>query len=311
MSPAPIHVEGGFLTMTSASVTVSAPAKINLYLAVSGLRPDGYHGVSTVLQALEFGDELRVARAERFSIQCDPPLEVPDRDNLVTRAADALSESLGIPADFSFHLTKRIPSGAGLGGGSADAAAALAGMATLLGMALDDSRIQAAASSVGTDVPFFLFGGTALYGGRGEKLVRPLPTPELDIALVKPVESISTTGAYAAFDLQPASRPPGSKGLADALRTNDRHALSSALYNNMTDAATGLVAGVRDALAWCRAQEGVTGSLLCGSGSAVFAVCESREAAAALVVRARERGMWGVSTATSTKGVLVRAEECA
>ncbi|MHB9004272.1 MAG: 4-(cytidine 5'-diphospho)-2-C-methyl-D-erythritol kinase, partial [Coriobacteriia bacterium] len=265
--------------MTSSWVTVRAPAKINLYLAVSSLRTDGYHGVSTVLQTLDFGDELHVAQSDRFSFVSDPPFDIPDGDNLVTRAAHELSTLVGMDPAFSFRLTKRVPVGAGLGGGSADAAAALAGMARLLGLAPDDRRLAAAAARIGSDVPFFLIGGTALYGGRGEHLIRALPTPEFDVVLVKPTESISTAEAYAAFDLTPQPPAPGPKRLIDALRFQDPVALSSALYNNMTHAAIGLVAGLEDTLAWVSAREGVTGSLLCGSGSAVFALC--RDAASA------------------------------
>lgn len=296
--------------MTSASVTVSAPAKINLYLAVSGLRPDGYHAVSTVLQALEFGDELTVSRAGHFAFVSEPPFDIPDEQNLVTRAAHELAQSLGIAPDFSFRLTKRVPAGAGLGGGSSDAAAALAGMAALLDIDPDDPRITAAAARVGTDVPFFLAGGTALYGGRGEKLVRALPTLAVDVVLIKPAASISTAQAYAAFDLLPPVQPPGARQLSDALRCQGPSALSSALYNNMTEAAAGLVAEVSETLAWCRSVKGVLGSLLCGSGSAIFALCESRSAAMELAEQASERGMWSVSTRTSAKGVLVEVEEC-
>ncbi|PKQ30368.1 MAG: 4-(cytidine 5'-diphospho)-2-C-methyl-D-erythritol kinase [Actinobacteria bacterium HGW-Actinobacteria-10] len=296
--------------MASSSVLISAPAKINLYLAVSGLRADGYHDVSTVLQALEFGDELCVARADRFSFVSSPALDIPDADNLVTRAARELAATLAIEPTFTFRLAKRIPSGAGLGGGSADAAAALAGMATLLGLASDDPRVCAAAAAVGTDVPFFLTGGAALYGGRGEQFVRDLPTLETDVVLVKPPESISTAEAYAAFDRMPHSPAPGHDPVEDALRFSDRAALSSALYNNMTQAATGLVAKVQETLAWVDAREGVTGSLLCGSGSAVFALCEDAASAMSIAEQARARGMWSMATRTSRDGVRVRVEEC-
>lgn len=297
--------------MTVSSVRVSAPAKINLYLAVSGLREDGYHDVSTVLQALEFGDELHVATADGFAFTSEPPFDIPAEANLVTRAAHELSGLLGIDPGFSFHLIKRIPAGAGLGGGSADAAAALAGMGRLLGLDPDDARLGAAAAKVGTDVPFFLTGGTALYGGRGEDLIRRLPTPGVDVVVVKPGESISTADAYAAFDTTPQAPAPGPEQLTHALQSRDPAALSAALYNNMTRAAVGLVAELEDTLAWVSTRDGVTGSMLCGSGSAIFALCRDAAGARDVAEQARARGMWSVSTRTSTNGVTIRVEECA
>lgn len=296
--------------MTLSSVVVTAPAKINLYLAVTaGVRPDGYHAVTTVLQALELADEITVAPAERLTVECDPALDIPAGENLVYRAAVALGEALGQAPAYAFRVTKRIPAGAGLGGGSSDAAAALAGMAALLGIEQDDPRLTRVARSLGADVPFFLAGGTALFGGRGDELVRALPTLPCDVALIKPVEAVSTAEAYSSFDRLPATPAPGPRHVTDALRFQDRDALAASLYNNMTGAAGSLVASVCDALALCQAAEGVLGCTVCGSGSAVFALCEDAAAAEALAAQATDGGFWGTTTRTSATGITVRSAE--
>lgn len=295
--------------MSAYSVTVLAPAKVNLYLAVSGLRPDGYHAVSTVLQALELADSLTITRSDSLSVACDGPLDIPARENLVHRAAVALGEMVGFEPSFEFHLTKRIPTGAGLGGGSSDAAAALAGMASLIGLDSDDPRIARVARALGADVAFFLTGGTALFGGRGEKLVRPLPTLQFDVAVVKPADSIATSDAYEAFDRLGGGASAGPGQVTDALRRQERAALAAALYNNMTEAAGTLVSTVPEAIAWCKASEGVMGAALCGSGSAVFALCDTGDTAARIAEEAAARGWWGAATRTSSAGVIVQRVE--
>lgn len=295
--------------MAFDSIRINAPAKINLYLAVGALRPDGYHGVTTVLQALEFGDDVRIIPAASLSLVCDTELGIPAEENLAYRAAHALGEEFGRDPAVTIELTKRVPHGAGLGGGSSDAAAVLRGLAHLWEIAPDSPSLSRVAAALGSDVPFFLTGGAALFDGRGERFVRSLPTLPLDVALLRPPEPVPTTGAYRAFDSLTHTPAPGPRHVTDAIRFREPAALGAALYNNMTDAAVGLVPDIGGALALAQGFEGVFGAALCGSGSGVFALCQDDAVAGRIALAARERGWWAQATRTSGVGAAVQAVE--
>jgi 4-diphosphocytidyl-2-C-methyl-D-erythritol kinase len=190
------------------TVTVFSPAKINLYLAVTGRRADGYHDLVSVVAPLEFGDTLYAeAGGDRHeaggdsSLECDDP-EVPrDEANLVLKATRLFREATGWKAAVAFRLTKRIPLGAGLGGGSSNAAAALLALNQLSGAGLDRTTLTALAAQVGSDCPLFLPGGPVVMRGRGEQ-VAPLPAAAAGrwrgrcVLLFKPNFSIRTAWAY-------------------------------------------------------------------------------------------------------------------
>jgi 4-diphosphocytidyl-2-C-methyl-D-erythritol kinase len=187
-----------------ASVTLRAIAKINLSLRVAAARPDGFHEVRTILQAIDLFDRVRcVSRRGPFQIRCDMPGVPVDRTNLVWKAAQLLWHSAGRdgePRDAVVMLQKHIPMQAGLGGGSSDAAAALLGLRRLWKLRVPDDRIHALAAALGSDVPFFLIGGTALGLGRGEEVYPLENLPRLWVVLVIPPFGIATKDAYAWFD---------------------------------------------------------------------------------------------------------------
>jgi 4-diphosphocytidyl-2-C-methyl-D-erythritol kinase len=187
--------------MKRAAVRVRAYAKLNLGLRVLYKRPDGYHEIRTVFQTISLADHIEIsftpARTTRITVAGTP--EIPD--NLVERAARLVMESLSIHGNASFHLKKHIPTGAGLGGGSSDAAAVLLALPPLARKALAADKLFMLAEQLGSDVPFFLQGGTALGLGRGEELY---PLPDLPAAhglLVVPEIHSSTADAYR--DLSP------------------------------------------------------------------------------------------------------------
>jgi len=290
-------------------IRVTAPAKINLYLAVGASRPDGYHNVTTVLQALEFGDELSITPAAALSLVCDTDLGIPAQENLAFRAAQALGEEFGREPHVAISLAKRVPHGAGLGGGSSDAAAVLLGLAHLWDLDAASPRMYRVASALGSDVPFFLKGGAALFDGRGERFVRSLPTVVLDVALIKPPDSVSTGAAYSAFDTLVHKAAPGPRHVTDGVRFQEPESLGAALYNNMTDAAISLVPDIADALALGQGIDGVYGTAVCGSGSGVFALCQDGDVAERIVREARVRGWWAEATRTSRSGAVVQVVE--
>lgn len=285
-------------------LSITAPAKVNLYLGVGDARPDGYHAVSTILQTLELCDEIELSEAEERSLVCEPDLGLPQEENLAWRAADAFMEHVADVGPVAIVVRKRIPHGAGLGGGSSDAAGVLAGLAHLAGVELGDPRLIEAAKSLGADTTFFLTGGTALFAGRGDDFVRRLPGIDAEVVLVKPEAPVSTADAYRAFDADPQV-PAGPEAVSASLVARDAGVLGNALANNMEKAASSLVPQVADALRWLSAQDGVVGVALAGSGSCCFGLCESAQAASLAAESAAEQGLWSASTRFRNAGVRV------
>lgn len=282
-------------------IVVTAPAKVNLHLGIGDLRPDGFHNVTTVLHTLELADTLRLTPSESFTLTCDFDLGVPAEQNLALRAAHVFAAHFGEPGGVAIELTKRIPAGAGLGGGSSDAAAVLAGLAAMTGH-VGDPRLAMMAQGLGADVAFFLAGGAALMAGRGDEIVRMLPPLRVDVVLVKPAAPVNTALAYRAFDQRPVSAASPAPVIA-ALEAGDPRALGAALANNMTRCAISLVPEVADALAWVSAEPGVLGAAVAGSGSCVFGLCADADAAQRVANLAPAHGVWGVATATRLSGV--------
>lgn len=165
-------------------LTVSAPAKINLVLEVLGEYRDDYHQISSIVQTISLCDTLKLELAEEISFSCSDP--VLESNNLVVKAARLLKGVTGCKLGARVELCKHIPWGVGLGGGSSDAAAALLALNELWGLRLPTAKLASLASMLGSDIPFFIYGGTALVEGRGER-VRPLPPlPSTNLVLLVP-----------------------------------------------------------------------------------------------------------------------------
>ena len=182
-------------------LSVEAPAKINLHLEVLGLRADGFHELAMVMQSIDLVDELVLQPSAdgAISLSCDKPGLPTDGSNLIVKAAELLKVRAGLPElGARIELRKRIPVGAGLAGGSSDAAAALVGLNILWGLEFSPTELQSMAARLGSDVPFCLPGGTQLCFGRGERLEALVPAcPALAVLLIKhPDASVSTPWAY-------------------------------------------------------------------------------------------------------------------
>lgn len=268
-------------------LTLHALAKVNLTLIVGARRDDGYHDVSTVMQTVGLYDTLTLTGGSGLTMTCTAPDLPTDGSNLVLRAAALFCRELHLPApDLHLHLQKRIPSQAGLGGGSSDAAAVLRAMRTLYAPEVSDAELERMAAALGSDVPFFIRGGTALATGRGERLT---PLPRLAdgwFVVVKPPEGFSTPAMYRRLDELPP-QPPQPDGMPSALGAGELRAVAAALCNSFERAVPpdSAVWVIREAL---RAQ-GALAAMLSGSGSAVFGLFDREDAAraAAEVLRAR------------------------
>lgn len=192
-------------------IEVRAHAKINWALRILGRRPDGYHDLETLFQLISLHDTITIRRSERLTLTCDDPAIPTDESNLVIRAARAL----GTPP-VAIAVKKRIPAGGGLGGGSSDAAATLLALSRMF--AVDDRALFEIALSLGSDVPFFLAGGTAYATGRGEELVSLEPPPPIPLLLLFPDERVSTPDAFRL--VKRYSQPKGIEAFDLALRND-------------------------------------------------------------------------------------------
>ncbi|MEW6307467.1 MAG: 4-(cytidine 5'-diphospho)-2-C-methyl-D-erythritol kinase [Bacillota bacterium] len=288
------------------SVVAMARAKVNLALEIVGRRPDGYHDLITVLQAIGLEDRLTFRpRAEGISLTVTGPWSagVPvGEGNLVRRAAELLRRESGCGGGAEIVLEKRIPAGAGLGGGSSDAAAALICLAHLWGVEASPDRLAALGARLGADVPFFVGGhGTCLARGRGDVLE---PLPELGdvwLAVAFPGLPQDTARAYAHYDLQPPGPPTPAAPVVEAIKASDRQALCSAIGNALRPAVVSLRPDIEAVLKLLR-DSGALAAELTGSGSAVFAVSPDQAGAVRLRGRLERAGLaaWAVPAMART-----------
>lgn len=254
-----------------------AYAKVNLTLAVGEKHLDGYHKVVSVMQRVSLHDTLTAEQTrEGITLTCSDPALPSGEENLAHRAASLFFRETGIAGGAALTLEKRIPSQAGLGGGSSDAASVLLALRKLYAPALSDTELETMAAALGSDVPFFIRGGTQLATGRGEVL-SPLP-PLTDgwFVIVKPTESFSTPAMYRRLDELPPACTPPLPPLQGGLP-----ALAAGLFNRF-EAAIPAGSAVWDIKARLAAY-GALAALLSGSGSAVFGLFDTETAARAAV----------------------------
>ena len=279
-----------------------AHAKVNLDLRVLGTRPDGYHELRTVFQTIELHDTISCStRSGPLSLRCKIPGVPLDETNLVWRAARGLWSALGRPGeprDTIATIDKSIPIEAGLGGGSADAAAALQALARLWGGA-PLSLLREVAAGIGADVPFFLSGGTALGLGRGEEIYPLVDLPVHWVVIVRPPYGVSTQEAYAWYDEDRAAgiREPRELQILPvpwptraAQMIND---LEPPVVRRHPEIG-GLKAALREA--------GAVAAAMSGSGSAVFGLFRGRASAARVLRPLARGGAKAILTRTLTRG---------
>jgi 4-diphosphocytidyl-2-C-methyl-D-erythritol kinase len=268
-------------------VKVRVPAKINLHLGVGPARGDGYHELSTVYHAIALYDDISARRGDTLTLTMEGEGAgelALDETNLVVRAVRALARHTGVPAHARLHLRKQIPLAAGLAGGSADAAAALVACDALWGTGLTRDDLAGVAADVGSDVPFLVYGGTALGTGRGEAVSPVLARPTTWHWVVAIADGgLSTPAVYAELDRLRASRAaPPPIGAADdllaALRQRDPAVLGDALGNDLQAAALSLRPALADVLKVGRTA-GALAALVSGSGpTCLFLADDGHEA---------------------------------
>lgn len=306
-------------TVIGDSLRLRTPAKVNLGLRVLGRRPDGYHELATVLGAVDLWDTLAFEPGgDGVCLECDFPGIPTDGSNLVLRAAALLGESLpgGLPG-VRIRLEKGIPAGRGLGGGSSDAAAALVGLNRLLGLGLGRFALHRLLARVGMDAPFFLYGGSAFAGGRGEQVFPLARAPALALVLVIPRFEIRTEDAYRGLpesvrsgrDSDPVRMGTLARSVAADTRPGEEafsECSAKDSFPNDLEASTALRESERSlSIPEMRRLLTAAGALrtaMSGSGSAVFGVFSGADAAtdAAVGISRSVSGRGGRAIATRT-----------
>lgn len=271
-------------------LTIQAPAKINLTLEVLGKRPDGFHEIRSVMQAVNLCDVLSFSEAERTTIQCDMPGWLADV-SLVSRALNLLREATDCAKEVAISITKEIPLMSGLGGDSSDAAAVLEGLNKIWGLGLSPEKLFAMVAELGSDVSFFLRGGTALATGRGE-VVTPLPLlPEMWVVLVVPdvpVQEGKTARMYQSLTEAHYTDGKITERLVDVIRGKGQFS-PAMIFNTFENIAftDGPLKTYKEHLI----KLGAPHVHLAGSGPALFAVFKNKKQAEELYIRCRDQGM--------------------
>ena len=271
------------------SVTVRAPAKVNLHLGVGRVRDDGFHALSTVFQAISLYDEITVEEASQLGVVIvgEGVDDVPtDTSNLAARAAIAIASHVGREPVVRITIRKGIPVAGGMAGGSADAAATLVACDALWQTGLDSSVLHGIAVDLGSDVPFCLLGGTALGTGRGEQLTRVLVRGTYHWVFAVADTGLSTPAVYGEFDrlrhAEPTIDVVPSRELIAALRSGDAGRLGAQLHNDLQQAALRLKPALRQTLDAGRDAHAL-GAIVCGSGPTCAFLVEGEPEAVALV----------------------------
>ena len=271
---------------------VKARAKINLFLEVGGKRPDGFHELRSVMQSLELADELYFRQTPGppgdLSISCSDRTIPTGRENLVVRAAEAFYRRTGVLAESGIEclINKRIPVGAGLAGGSADAAATIVALDHIFELGLTREEMAGIAAEVGSDVPFCLSGGTALVGGRGEQLQALEALSAYTVVLANPGLELSTASVYESFDesenkgeaLRGEEMETALASVIEGIRRKNYAALCRGLRNNLETA--GIIPATVEEYKSIAVGTGASIAIMTGSGPTVFALAPDQGAIA-------------------------------
>ncbi|MFC5395849.1 4-(cytidine 5'-diphospho)-2-C-methyl-D-erythritol kinase [Bosea vestrisii] len=282
----------------AARLATRAPAKVNLSLRVIGRRADGYHEIDSFVAFAGVGDELGLTPGEAGELQISGPFAAglsTGPDNLVLKAERILREEIAGLRSGRFHLVKRLPIASGIGGGSADAAAALRLLARLNGLPLSHPALLAAAGRIGADVPVCLEARARVMRGIGEQLGPPLRLPRLFALLVNPGEAVETAPVFRALGLQPGQGHPGGVPAFGVQEPSPQTAAAlivalAATGNDLEAPARAVAPAIGEALSALSASPGCRLARMSGSGATCFALfddCRASVAAAKLLVHGR------------------------
>lgn len=262
------------------NIVRKAYGKINLGLDVIRKREDGYHEVRMIMQSVGLYDLLKMRKTSgnQITMRCNLSFLPSDDRNLVYRAVRIMKEQYELKGGIEIDLQKRIPVAAGMAGGSTDCAAALHGMNDLFGLGLSKEELCETGVTLGADVPYCIWGGTALSEGIGEKLTKTAPMPDCHLLIVKPGISVSTGFVYQNLRLEKLSRHPDIDGMIECLESGDLEGICRRLENvleTVTIPEYPVIAKIKDHLT----SHGAMGALMSGSGPTVFGIFQKKSEA--------------------------------
>ena len=303
-------------------VSASAPGKINIFFKVGALKSDGYHDVLSIYQALDIRETVTVADSSRWKVSVSGALSdeqiaaVPTgEDNLVVRAAKSIGQLANLTrvSELSFEITKNVPVAGGMGGGSADAAAAMLAVDELWDTQVDGEALMKAAAELGADIPFALLGGTAIGIGRGDKLDPIDYVQKLHWVLVPMDAGLSTPRVYAKLDEMRAAKgqdptlvpvPEVPYELIDALVHGDAREVAKHLHNDLQEAAVALMPELSITM-HAGLAAGALAAMVSGSGPTIAMLAESEEAAESIANHLAFEGYIAIPTFGPAKGTLL------
>lgn len=280
-------------------ISLKAPAKINLFLEILGKRDDGYHEIETVMQEIDLVDNLQFEEIrEGVKLKCNNKNIPSDENNLVCKAANLIVNECGIKKGVLISLEKNIPVGAGLGGGSSDAATTLKALNSLWKIGLSDIDLMEFAARLGSDIPFFIKGKTALCSGRGENITPIEVKSEMNYLIIFPHINISTTTIYRNLKIDLTKKRKDVSFFLHALKYSKVADISKLLFNRLEEV---ILATYPDLLRVKSSLElfNFCGLSVSGSGSAFFGLCNDRHQAEVIKGKAEVSGIGNVFAVTN------------
>jgi len=284
---------------TKNVISLKAPAKVNLFLEILGKRDNGYHEIETIMQEIDLADSLQFEETqEGVTLECNDKNIPANQDNLVCKAANLILEECGIKKGVLINLEKNIPVGAGLGGGSSDAATTLKALNSLWKVGLNNEELMEFAAKLGSDIPFFINGKTALCRGRGELITPVEVRNRMDYIILFPRVHISTETIYKNLKIDLTKKRKDVSFFLDALKYSEAASISKLLFNRLEEI---IFATYPDLLQVKSTLESFDfcGLSISGSGSAFFGLCNDRHQAEVIKSKIELSGMGNVFVATN------------
>ena len=280
-------------------ISLKAHAKVNLFLEILGKRDDGYHEIETIMQEISLADNLQFEEIqEGIKLECNNKNIPINQDNLVCKAANLILKECGIKKGVLISLEKNIPVGAGLGGGSSDAAATLKALNSLWKVGLNDGDLIEFAAKLGSDIPFFINGKTSLCSGRGEVISPVKVRDRMDYLILFPRVHISTETIYKNLKIDLTKKRKDVSVFLDALKYSEVDGISKLLFNRLEEV---IFATYPDLLQIKSSLESFDfcGLSISGSGSAFFGLCKDRHQAEVIKSKVESSRMGNVFVATN------------
>lgn len=280
-------------------ISFKAPAKINLFLEILGKRNDGYHEIETIMQEIDLADNLQFEEIqEGVELECSDKNIPLNQDNLVCKAANLILKECGIKKGVLINLEKKIPVGAGLGGGSSDAAATLKALNLLWNVGLSDGELMEFAAKLGSDIPFFIKGGTSLCGGRGEKISPVEVRGKMHYLVLFPHVHISTETIYKNLKIDLTKKRKDVSFFLDALKFSEIAGIGKLLFNRLEEVVFTTYPDLLKVQSSLKIFD-FCGLSISGSGSAFFGLCNDRHQAEAIKSKVELSGTRNIFVVTN------------